>query len=648
MARTLSFAAGDTVAIKGEEGNIVVAPQWGNPTSNISVTIEAGEHPDKVAPFGVFFEAHVSGWLRPEPEEWDVREPEFHDLLYKWTFSTQGEFTTPLRFSGALAAWKSRSEAEGPHVGHVFDAGPQWARVEVFNNIGSKIAEATWNTNVADPMDYFPAARRIVVSKTGDFSGAPEASTQVSNYLEALAALRGLGNKGAIFFRRGEDYRDNAPTWENAPKGVLYHNIYLSAWGAGDPPRLPNYRAREIGPEGQGGFVLAGIHLCGNWDPTTESGGSGGANGLENQEPTGPITFWGGKISNLGCLVRGSNTGGSLLIVHNTEMLDWSDIGYIGVNPWRSFAGCVVWQNPQALAGGGGSGTNNNQNRHGPERLGNRAGMVQKLHIERCDIFSNSGWSAQAGITPYGQTAAYQACWRYSSGDRNYRLNYNRCILEGGTGIIGMTATGDHPSFNARPGNILLRKIVLIGNAGTTRHLGVNLGGVTAENIYFVMPDCRQLFGFRRFAALFGKVPVDDPDNDRTLSYLSGITGVSDLTGANAAAAARDLIVAYGRPAGRIAAALVHAPGHPQSKDAGAMEAVAEIPTLFRSFQQQGKTTEPDTSFASPETVTIYQPAVGNPLRGSLNLTSQAPVDDLLGRFRGLENITPGALNPPA
>lgn len=151
----------------------------------------------------------------------------FGDLLYIWNFGDSGAGT----FSNGARSGISKNVAYGPVAAHVYEtAGTYTPTLTVFDGLAAQtytlpdIVVSAWAND----------ANTIAVSTSGDFTGAPAGSTQVTSSDfdtpggTSLATSLNAGKR--VLFCGGETFTASATTTYTGASGA-----YLGAYGTGSP-----------------------------------------------------------------------------------------------------------------------------------------------------------------------------------------------------------------------------------------------------------------------------------------------------------------------------------------------------------------------------------------------------------------------------
>lgn len=642
MTRTLNFPRGTpTYMVSGEQ--TFQAPEWAN--SDISVSIDFIQSPEGVAPCGVWFKANVTGSNLPKRESGRVYDPHFHDLHYTWTFSDPGDFETAVRLPDE---WQGRNKTFGQFCSHVFEnAGTYEVTCVVRNKVGI-IGQASVNISVSDPAVFFSGDRTIVVSNTGNFSGAPAGAQQAASFLAARSLAQAAGQKVRILLRRGENY------WSEGRvkfDGTGLRNVYINAYGSGPKPVVAGIWTQQA--VAGSGMVVANVETDGKWDPTTEiwqhtMAKTGGPNsGLYQYAIQQFLTIFRCKGRGDGATIypAGPVQQGTVIAVQDCDIRDWQNFGVLISAAVRAgFRGTLLHQNPLAL--GGGKNKTGNHNQHGPIRWSD-SGLEAFLFMDQVSMFSNTGWSGFSN-SELGSVPAHQSCFRTSGGVPAHYVMMGRIVMEGGANQINLTQTAAGAS--TKPQNSLVDKALLIGTAASTSHAGVTLGGATLRNIVTIQPDVRPMKtggGSWSRALSVNNGGGDPAENGAELVSVYNCTAVSQLSAARSGSAKSSLIgVAQAAMRSYAGNNVEHAPDHATPINGGAFETVDPLfPPLFVSHQWETAPT-PDTSFATPvDAIKLPIPAAGNPAIGGADPSGLTAIDDFFGRIRPVKGKSRGAID---
>lgn len=191
-----------------------------------------------VAPLGVVFDgANTSS---------DVQN--FSDLLYFFDYGDTGavNFT-----NGAYAGQTKNKQVGGPEGTYVYTApGTYTARMWVYD--GTTVwGPVSQTITVTNPDTVYSGTNTICISSSGDFTGAPAGSTQVtsSSWNTSLGTYMQTGKR--VLFRAGETFTISSSVGLNLGK----NNVYIGSYGAGARP-IVSYIANDI--SGIAGFANGG------------------------------------------------------------------------------------------------------------------------------------------------------------------------------------------------------------------------------------------------------------------------------------------------------------------------------------------------------------------------------------------------------
>lgn len=217
-ARAVGVANGTA---DSERSTFTTAAQSSAITIGITRSATAG-----VAPLGVFFDAkattstHTTDHFRSLDFEWD-----FGDTgAGNWGYGNQVSTTV-----------RSRNKAIGPVAAHVFETAGEYTvqlTVRAVNPADDSIVTKTTTVaiSVTDPDTVYAGTATVCISQTGNFTGAPSGSEQLTltTYSQVDAEIEESANR-RILLRAGESWSSTNTT--RLPAGVL-----VGRYGTGANP----------------------------------------------------------------------------------------------------------------------------------------------------------------------------------------------------------------------------------------------------------------------------------------------------------------------------------------------------------------------------------------------------------------------------
>ena len=467
-----------------DDGQVVTPPSQGG--ASLVISVRRGQQ--QLAPEGIAFFAEVGGFDAQKPTDGKVYDPTLHDIHYRWSFGDPGSYDVPVNM---LPQWRDRNLGHGPFPAHVFRT-PGTYRVTCVatERSSGKTASASIDVTVQDPASAFTSATRIVVSGSGDFTGAPaaDAANRVTTFADAMTrakALKSNGNPIGIFFKSGDTFVCPG----QVVVGRSFRNFYVGTWGGTARARIKGLSSGSIfymaGDLPTSGASISNIDFIGPWDSTTETRVPPEAIAPSGINITGGFcTVSGCSGSGLGSFVVGSVNGSvKTIIVSDCSATNWEDYGAYLENDetsgYTAVLGCRFAQDPDALQGGNGKSRTDLGNRHGALRFHG----TRHLYVDAVDLFSRNGWTVVAG-KPVDQNPI-----------RDHRSEplshgfFSRIMGEGGWGMYSngeaapdAGADGDGQGFHM-PCNTVLDKAYFLGSARTIMQLGLSSSAFTGRNL---------------------------------------------------------------------------------------------------------------------------------------------------------------------
>lgn len=471
-------------------------------TQTLRVSIRVQVPPVMVAPAGVFLEAVVEDPAagRSVHGTFDAQYlPAFHEFHYLWSLPDAG----PVRAPAHLVAEHRRTDrAEGPFIARVFATpGRHTVAVEVVAPDGRR-GRAEAIIDVADPDTAYRAARTIVVSANGDFTGAPahDPGNRAITLEAAMARHARLGAGPArIMLRRGQTYPSlSGPlNFKDQPAHCL-----ISAWGEGAPP-LIDLRQRGgsfivLRPPWEGrALTLSGLDFIGGWDPTTELWQAGAHQSIVRTETEGALLLH--DCREQGCAItvnarrlKAPRPGATMILLDEYTKTDFKDWLLLCPRTQSDMAitGCRVVQHPQALNGAQTrkrtSEATFGRNSHNFFRGGGR-----RFYVASNDIFVRHGWASRLLYDNHA--------FRLNRHDaRGMRVVIARNHIEG---MLARESAG-----GAVPMNILIEQNYIVANPMTRPALSFRGGAVSIRNNILLEHDTprqpRGGGGFKSFVSL--------------------------------------------------------------------------------------------------------------------------------------------------
>jgi hypothetical protein len=501
------------------------------PNATLSIVLETMDA-QAIAPHPQWFDvSNLAGFTPAAPGPGQTFNPQAHDITYIWDFGDPT--STPHPSCNLPTAWRNTNIAHGKRVCHVFDGPGSYTVTCWAYDQNGNYGIATATVTVADPATVFAGNRTICVNPAGDasFTGAPAGAQQVQGYGAMQAAIAGLGSTThRILLKRGATYVGEFQQTGSQP------NLYVATYGTGADPVLENGDTGAIifGMRYGAGLYnkMIGLDYRGNWNPETETGGYGNfLSGLG-----GNFLIHRCRLQNIDAIVIGYADNPRTVVISASYIDGWREYGLLVGG--QQFAderlasiGSAIHQKTNCLVGHpnafneGKVGTSN-----GPVRMGKAICTFWSCS----SIFSNNGWSANTniGAIPRTQTHinAVQGCLRLGQdGDISIPIlnNIDRVVLEGGSGILGMTGFAETTNF-------IVDKCIVIGNsyAAFGRPIHVT-GGCTLRNIFIYWPNTPS--GQTLPAGVINNSASTSNGANARRVAIYGLTFYSPITGANKA-----------------------------------------------------------------------------------------------------------------
>lgn len=177
-----------------------------------------------VAPLSVFFDATATTAV-------SLTSNPFHELVYVWSF---GDTAGGATWTNGARSGLSKNAAFGPVASHVFEtAGTYTVTLTVFHfdSLGVMSSASTTKTITVTAADTVFASDTVCFSTSGNFTGAPAGSTQVttSDYGTALNSYK--ATKKRFLFCKGETFTSSANVYMDVDGPIL-----IGAYGSGAKP----------------------------------------------------------------------------------------------------------------------------------------------------------------------------------------------------------------------------------------------------------------------------------------------------------------------------------------------------------------------------------------------------------------------------
>ena len=206
-----------------------------------------------IAPLYVHFDA--TGTVSPQ-----TARP-FHEVRYTWDF---GETTGPgIANWGKGAQLTSRNTDEGPIAGHVFEtAGTYTVTLTCRDGVNTKTATTTITVTAADAATEFLTTNTVCVSTSGNFTGAPAGSTNVTTSDLATALANLTGSVKRILFRTGTSPRRSTSALSRVHRSSVHSVEALRRSGVAPRASRPRSRTTCSRPATRS---LARRATCGSW-----------------------------------------------------------------------------------------------------------------------------------------------------------------------------------------------------------------------------------------------------------------------------------------------------------------------------------------------------------------------------------------------
>jgi hypothetical protein len=464
-------------------------------TDVLTLTLTQTQPGVNAAPSAIWFEcSSVSNAQAQPPQSGEVYDPQYHEIVYLWTFDDAAN-AVPRTALNMPDAWKDINKGYGRRVVHCYnDPGTYTVTCYSYEPATQRFGSETISVTIADPDTVFPAGQTIVYDPDGtaDVSGlsSPDVKTSWAQVMSARNAL-GTSNNARILFAPGAvlTLRNGDPDIDTN----AWSNLRLGALDMDNPnrPSIVSSGRQGFGPgkslvrdwgEYCSETVLYGVDLVGEWDSTTETGRMVSPFSIYQSQQTGDSHLFlmhRAKVSgfvSLWAQIAIPQTALAYAMYSDMSVTNWQDYGIISGNDDPRFNTALVGvssaQNVDALSGGKKNGMHNN---HGAWRDFSSI----RAYASVCDFFSRTGWSAGGS---YGGNIfpVDQAAIRINTSGGAGRESYlDRVSAEGYIWYEEQGRTNVD-----RPGNHVIDKMLQVGGSRHTlsQFVMVSYGGFTARN----------------------------------------------------------------------------------------------------------------------------------------------------------------------
>lgn len=227
-----------------------------------------------VAPLYVFFDASGTtdaGTTRP-----------FHDLQYRWSFGD----THAGNWAYGVSTSLPKNGAVGPVAAHIYETPGTYTWTLLVSN-GTSSSVRSGSITVDDPNATFSGTNTIVFSTSGNFTGAPSGSNNITTSAFDTAIATYAAPTKRLLFRRGEFFTASAANpvlTANGPgiigafgtgavprirsTSVASNSSFLDI-SSGATPTIKDWRIMDLEFDGQFNANLAGVRGAGGFDQLT-------------------------------------------------------------------------------------------------------------------------------------------------------------------------------------------------------------------------------------------------------------------------------------------------------------------------------------------------------------------------------------------
>lgn len=534
MAKTLNltgFQIGDNLSISVSQGALTAGPvditAWaqtggGGDGGPISIVVQRSNQQMAPDPVRLTVDLSSATFDTQGPGAGEYYDARLHDLIFLWDLGDSvSTYDKPVNMP---TAWRDRSSAKGPAVGHVYSvprpasggAGTGYTvSVLVIEPSTGKTATAETEIFVEDPDTIYADADTIYINPVGDsdFSEVP-AGVPAANKINrdtftdqdsVFTATAFSTNPKRWRFKRGGTFAVQLQLQGSATPGVLFDgygsdparpvinwdgNIYGDV-AKNCPFNLSAYGINQTGPQD---IRWAGLDLQGPYDPTIQRSDYDPFN---TAQP--PIYSSGASVHGVvsDCIVNGWQFSSiTMTPLATSDESNWHIddcqitsfggqyplFGLVSSNDdsWCSITGCRITQPSGAV----GSAPDNSGGSRAIARLSPR-----KMHMRCIDSYSTDQYAhhfqlfkdptAQGGI-----------------------INVHSLVMEGAGG--GINIHGNHTQGFAASNSIVINSIIdgvfYLGSHSSTDTIYTAASGLTARNCHCLMPSINR--GFTNMKAM--------------------------------------------------------------------------------------------------------------------------------------------------